>query len=69
LAQFSRGGIVNAIANRMTQNFASNLEAVMGSTDGSTVDSSPDQAELDMGNVVFSIFWLKIKSVFNSLFR
>jgi carbon-monoxide dehydrogenase small subunit len=69
LAQFSRGGIVDAIANRMTQNFASNLETAMGSTDGSTVDSSPGHAELDMGNVVLSVFWSKIKSVFNSLFR
>jgi carbon-monoxide dehydrogenase small subunit len=69
LAQFSRGGIVDAIANRMTQNFASNLETAMGSTDGSTVNSSPGHAELDMGNVVLSVFWSKIKSVFNSLFR
>jgi carbon-monoxide dehydrogenase small subunit len=69
LAQFSRGGIVNAIADRMTQKFAINLEAAMGNTDNSTVDSSQGHTELEMGNLVFAVFWSKIKSIFNSFFR
>jgi len=69
LAQFSRGGIVNAVADRMTQKFAMNLDAAMGDTDDGIVDTNQEHAELDMGNMVFAVFWSKIKSIVNSLFR
>jgi len=67
LAQFSRGGIVTAVADRMTQNFATNLEGAISNTDDI---ASPDvTTELDMGNIVLSVAWAKIKSIFRFLLR
>ena len=67
LAQFSRGGIVKSVADKLTQTFAANLETVM-SGGGDTLPS-PDPGELDMGNLVFSVIWSQIKSIFNFLRR
>jgi carbon-monoxide dehydrogenase small subunit len=68
LAQFSRVGIVNAVANRLTQAFAANLERALG--DGRETGSRPKEpAQLDIGSLVFSVLWHRIKAVFDALFR
>jgi carbon-monoxide dehydrogenase small subunit len=67
LAQFSRGGIVKSVADKLTQTFAANLESDMSGGDNTKPSQSPD--ELDMGNLVFSVIWSQIKSIFSFLYR
>ncbi len=67
LAQFSRGGIVKSVADKLTQTFAANLETDMSGGDDTKPSQSPD--ELDMGNLVFSVIWSQIKSIFSFLHR
>ncbi len=62
LAQFSRSGIVEAVADRLTRAFAANLEAELGGGPKSA-------AELDMGRLLFSTLWSRIKAAFHALFR
>jgi carbon-monoxide dehydrogenase small subunit len=65
LAQFSRAGIVNDIANQITIAFARNLEArLSGTGDG----DSPAPA-LDAGNLVFKALWTKIRATVVGLIR
>ena len=61
LAQFSRSGIVQDIATRMTAAFAKNLEARLD-------ESQPTVRELDAGSLVFSAVWQRIKALLRSLF-
>ncbi len=65
LAQFSRGGIVNDIANQITIAFARNLEARLSGT----ADSDAPAAALDAGNLAFKALWAKIRDTFANLFR
>ena len=69
LAQFSRGGIVNAIADRLVERFASNLEVVLGGkTDGTLSRPSDPATKLDIGSLVFSVMWSRIKAMFGRIF-
>ena len=68
LAQFSRAGIVNAVADRLVERFAANLEAVLGETDGAQSRPADSATELDMGSLVFSVMWNRIKAIFGSIF-
>ena len=68
LAQFSRGGIVNAIADRLVERFAANLEAVLGGkTDGALSRPSDPATKLDIGSLVFSVMWSRIKAIFGRI--
>jgi len=70
LAQFSRSGIVQDIAKRMTAAFAQNLEARLNQRDGG-IDAEraaePQVTELDAGSLFFSALWERIKAFFRSL--
>jgi carbon-monoxide dehydrogenase small subunit len=57
LAQFSRAGIVQDIAKRMTASFAQNLQARL--TQGDNVASA--------GSLIFSVLWDRIKAFFHGL--
>ncbi len=64
LAQFSRGGIVNAVADRMTQMFVANLEAALGGADATAPRAGPQTAELEGGRFVLSVLWAWLMSPF-----
>jgi aerobic carbon-monoxide dehydrogenase small subunit len=62
LAQFSRSGIVNDLAERLTTAFARNLEArLAGGVDAS---EAPQHAELDAGSLVLAVVRARIKRFF-----
>jgi hypothetical protein len=62
LAQFSRSGIVNDLAERLTTAFARNLEVRLdGSVDAS---QAPQHAELDAGSLVLAVVRARIKRFF-----
>ena len=65
LAQFSRGGIVKAVAERLSQNFADNLEKEMSSTGKATVSEGGKPNSLNAGSLLFSVFWDMLKSIFD----
>ena len=80
LAQFSRGGIVNDLAARLTAAFAQNLEVALAPT-AAAVDSAalpaaepapvprPASAnEINAGGLLVSVLWSRIKAFFRSLF-
>ena len=70
LAQFSRSGIVQDIAQRMTAAFAQNLQARLDQLDaGASGDRAPQApaAELDAGSLFFSVLWNRIKAFFRAL--
>jgi aerobic carbon-monoxide dehydrogenase small subunit len=65
LAQFTRSGIVNDLAERLTTAFARNLEARL---DGGAESSElPQRAELDAGALVLSVVRARIKRFFARL--
>jgi carbon-monoxide dehydrogenase small subunit len=69
LAQFSRAGIVNDLAERLTVAFARNLEArLSGGSDSSSAAAAP-QAELNAGSLLLSVFRARIKRLFARLLR
>jgi carbon-monoxide dehydrogenase small subunit len=79
LAQFSRSGVVTELASRITIDFANNLEkklATISHIDGgiSVVNSlsepcaSPSSNEYQIGGLVASVFWTRVKIFFRSLF-
>lgn len=70
LAQFSRGGLVNALAKKLTAQFATNLQIRL---DGHSnlVGVGADQApvsELKVGSLMFSALWDRVKAFFLILF-
>ncbi len=70
LAQFSRSGIVEDIARRMTGSFARNLEARLNqSTSGARTGYAAGASvpELDAGSLIFSVLWDRIKTFFRAL--
>jgi aerobic carbon-monoxide dehydrogenase small subunit len=73
LAQFSRSGIVNDLASRLTAAFAQNLRARMdraaGGSPAEPEPSTEQAAELNAGSLVLSVLWARIKSLFGALFR
>ena len=67
LAQFSRSGIVNDLAERLTAVFAKNIEArLSGGADSSNGVAAP-QAELDVGALILSVIRARIRRVFDRL--
>ena len=67
LAQFSRSGIVNDLAERLTAVFAKNIEArLSGGADSSNGVAAP-QAELDVGALILSVIRTRIRRVFDRL--
>lgn len=80
LAQFSRAGIVNDLAARLTADFAQNLEvalapqAAVDSTLAPTAETVPAPTpkvgtrELHVGRLLVSVIWSRIKVFLRSVF-
>ena len=70
LAQFSRGGIVNDLAGRLTAAFAENLQARLDQAAGGGTAAVPQPAEakLDAGGLLLSVIWARIKAALAGLF-
>ncbi len=73
LAQFSRGGIVNDLAARLTDAFAENLAAKLAEAGAAAPATPPDKvaepaAPLDAGALLGSVIWARIKAFFARLF-
>ena len=75
LAQFSRGGIVNDVAQRLTQAFAENLklkldhlkpteEAEQKRPSPPSHSAPSPTAPLDLGNLFWASLWGRIKRIF-----
>jgi carbon-monoxide dehydrogenase small subunit len=66
LAQFSRPGIVNDLAERLTTAFAKNVEARLGGgADSSKAARAP--SELDAGSLILSVIRTRIRRFFDRL--
>jgi carbon-monoxide dehydrogenase small subunit len=63
-AQFSRSGLIQDIAGRMTQAFVRNLEARLAGDEA----ARPPAAELNAGSLVFSVLSDRVKTWFRRLF-
>jgi carbon monoxide dehydrogenase subunit G len=81
LAQFSRAGIVNDLATRLTADFAQNLEHALApmaaagepASAGAAATPAPTPpkagaSEINAGQLLFSVIWSRIKALFRSLF-
>jgi len=75
LAQFSRGGLVNDLATRLTQDFAKALEAALESQAPVADDAAPKppsdpppREALDAGGLLGAVLWARIKGFFARLF-
>ena len=67
LAQFSRSGIVNDLAERLTAAFAKNVEArLSGGADSSRGAAAP-QAALDAGSLILSVIRARIRRFLDRL--
>ena len=66
LAQFSRSGIVQDIAKRMTAAFAQNLETRLN-TGESGAPAAHAPAELNAGSLFFSVVWDRVRKFFRAL--
>ncbi len=66
LAQFSRGGLVEDVADRLTAAFAANLEARLA---GAPPPSSEAAGELDAGSLVFAALSGRLRRLVAALFR
>ena len=69
LAQFSRSGIVQDIAKRMTAAFAQNVEARLNQREsGASADHAREApvTEIDAGSLFMSALWHRIKNFFRS---
>jgi len=80
LAQFSRSGVVTELASRMTMDFANNLEkkltVIAHIKDGISVTNLQSQSanssssnEYQIGGLVTSVIWERVKIFFRSLFK
>ena len=71
LAQFSRAGIVQDLATRLTSAFADNLQARLDGIAEPTAraEAPTSPAELKVGGLFASVVWVRIKAAFASLFR
>ena len=84
LAQFSRAGIVNDLAARLTTAFAQNLEVALAPTIAVASAASPaaesgtapapppalggTSSEIHAGRLLFSVLWSRITALFRSIF-
>lgn len=64
-AQFSRSGLIQDIANRLTQTFVQNLEARLAGGENATLKTS---SELNAGALFFSALAGRVKAWFGRLF-
>ncbi|EKF20904.1 xanthine dehydrogenase family Fe-S subunit [Nitratireductor pacificus] len=70
LAQFSRSGLVQDVANRLIGVFVQNLEArLTHQADGGSADSAPVAAEFNAGSLMSSVIIGQFKQLFARLFR
>ncbi len=70
LAQFSRSGIVQDIAKRMTASFAGNLQARLDQGgDAAGAERAAPAPELDAGSLIISVLWGRIKAFCRVLLR
>jgi carbon-monoxide dehydrogenase small subunit len=67
LAQFSRSGVVQDIAKRMTGSFAQNLQARLNQGNSGVRTDRAAVSELNAGSLVFSVLWDRIKRFFRAL--
>lgn len=76
LAQFSKGPIVQEIANRITAAFVANFESRLSGSPGSgdtavasaTASASPQQQPLDAGGLLWAVLRDRLRSLFRGLF-
>jgi aerobic carbon-monoxide dehydrogenase small subunit len=68
LAQFTRGGIVEALAGQIVETFAANLETALESPEIGRSPPPNAAGELDMGSLVFSAVWRRIKLICSRIF-
>ncbi len=69
LAQFSRGGLVNDLAARLTQDFATALQTALDAAGPGEDVSAPEAREaLDAGNLLGRVLWQRIKAWLARLF-
>ena len=76
LAQFSRAGIVNDLAARLTADFARNLEVALAPQAAvhprlpPTAETAPApiSSEIHGGRLLASVIWSRIKALFRSIF-
>ncbi len=72
LAQFSRGGIIEAMSDQLTEAFAANLRFEMDTANGSqpqSKDRPEDDEELDISSLIFRAIWARIRSIAAGLKR
>jgi len=67
LAQFSRGAIVNDLAERLTAEFARNLDARIGAAARGEAGPAAPAAELRAGSLLLSVVWSRIKRALRRL--
>ncbi len=67
LAQFSRGAIVNDLAERLTAEFARNLDARIGAAARGEAGPAAAAAELRAGSLLLSVIWARIKRAFGRI--
>ena len=64
LAQFSRGGLVEDVADRLTAAFVANLEARMSGR-----QLAAPAAELDAGSLLYAALTARLRRILAALFR
>ena len=64
LAQFSRSGLVNDLAERLTTDFAKNVEAQLGDGADSSA-AAPAPSELHAGSLILSVIRTRIRRFFD----
>ena len=67
LAQFSRGAIVNDLAERLTAEFARNLDARIAAAARGEAGPAAPAAELRAGALLLSVIWARIKRALRRL--
>lgn len=61
LAQFSRSGLIKDFVRRMIADFGARITAQLG---GDEPDSGASSAKFNVGSLVWSVFWSRIKQLF-----
>jgi carbon-monoxide dehydrogenase small subunit len=67
LAQFSRSGLIQDVANRLTAAFAQNLEARLAVGEGRPPSAPAPAAELDAASLVWSVLKERVRSLVRAL--
>lgn len=69
LAQFSRGGIVRAVANQLTQTFAANLEAALATPAGESARRKTKAAEMNLVSLILAALRARGRAVIAAVYR